>query len=49
MSVALEINNPNTGEDLQHLPPESLVEDLLAKVERIVETSGGIGSILARP
>lgn len=37
VSANLDIKNPNTGDDLEHLPPEQLVEDILEKEERIAE------------
>ncbi len=33
----LDIKNPNAAEDLEHQPPEKLVEDILAKEQRIIE------------
>lgn len=33
----LDIKNPNRVEDYEHMPPEKLVEDILAKEERILE------------
>lgn len=36
-SVNLDIKNPRGAEDLEHLPPEKLVEDILAKERRIME------------
>ncbi len=32
----LDIKNPHAAEDLEHLPPERLVEDILAKEQRII-------------
>ena len=36
VSVNLDIKNPSTKEDLEHMAPEKLVEDILAKEQRIV-------------
>jgi type I restriction enzyme M protein len=33
----LDIKNPNATEDLEHLPPEQLLEDILKKEQRILE------------
>ena len=33
----LDLKNPNAREDFEHLPPEQLVEDILAKERRIIE------------
>ena len=37
LSANLDIKNPNSAEALEHLPPEQLVEDILAKERRIIE------------
>ena len=37
LSANLDIKNPNAAEALEHLPPEKLVEDILAKERRIEE------------
>ncbi len=37
VSANLDIKNPDGGEKLKHLPPEKLVESILAKEERIIE------------
>ena len=37
VSCNLDIKNPNSAEALEHLPPEQLVEDILAKERRIIE------------
>lgn len=36
LSVNLDIKNPNAKEDFEHMPPEKLVEDLMAKEEKIL-------------
>lgn len=35
LSVNLDIKNPKAAEDFEHLPPDKLVEDILAKEEKI--------------
>ena len=47
VSVNLDIKNPNAAEALEHLPPEQLVEDILAKERRILEIMGEIKQVLA--
>ena len=37
LSANLDLKNPNSAETLEHLPPEQLVEDILAKERRIIE------------
>jgi len=46
LSVNLDIKNPNAAEDLEHLPPEKLVEDILAKEKLIIEIVGEIKGVL---
>ena len=46
-SVNLDVKNPNAAEALEHLPPEKLVEDILAKELRIVEIMKEIKKVLA--
>lgn len=46
VSVNLDIKNPNAAEALEHLPPEQLVESILAKERRIIEIMGEIKSVL---
>ncbi len=46
VSCNLDIKNPNAADSLEHLPPEKLVEDILAKERRIMEIMGDIGSVL---
>jgi type I restriction enzyme M protein len=36
VSVNLDIKNPNAAESLEHLPPEQLIEDILAKEREII-------------
>jgi type I restriction enzyme M protein len=46
----LDRKNPNAKADFEHLPPEQLVEDILAKEHRIIEIMGEIKELLgARP
>jgi type I restriction enzyme M protein len=37
LSVNLDVKNPNAAEDITHLPPEQLVEDIITKERRILE------------
>jgi type I restriction enzyme M protein len=46
LSANLDLKNPNTPEDLEHLPPEKLVEDILAKEHRIIQIIGDVGQLL---
>jgi len=48
LSVNLDLKNPNGPEDLEHAPPEQLVEDILAKERRIVEVVEDIRAALRR-
>jgi type I restriction enzyme M protein len=48
VSVNLDVKNPNAVEALEHLPPEQLVEDILAKERRIIEIMGQIKAVLAK-
>jgi len=48
LSVNLDIRNPNAAEDLEHLPPEQLVNDLLKKEQRIVALLAEVKAVLAR-
>jgi len=43
----LDRKNPNGQADFEHLPPEQLVEDILAKEQRIVELLGEVKAMLA--
>jgi type I restriction enzyme M protein len=47
----LDIKNPNAAEDLEHLPPEQLLEDIVQKEQRILEILGelkvDLGSVKA--
>jgi type I restriction enzyme M protein len=44
----LDIKNPNAKEDLEHLPPEQLAQDILKKELRIAEIMGEIKQLLER-
>lgn len=37
VSANLDIKNPNAGEDFEHMPPEQLVDDILAKEQKIID------------
>jgi type I restriction enzyme M protein len=37
LSVNLDVKNPNGKTDFEHLPPEQLVEDIIAKERKILE------------
>ena len=43
----LDLKNPRAAQDLEHLPPEQLVESILEKERRIIEIMGDIKQILA--
>jgi type I restriction enzyme M protein len=46
VSCNLDIKNPNSTAELEHLPPEQLVADILAKEQRIIEIMGEIQEVL---
>ena len=48
VSVNLDIKNPNASGTLEHMPPEQLVESILAKERRIVEIMDEIKTILRK-
>jgi type I restriction enzyme M protein len=48
VSCNLDLKNPKRAEALEHLPPEQLVEDILAKERRIIELMEEIKAELAR-
>jgi len=48
VSVNLDIKNPRGAPDLDHLPPEQLVADILEKEQRIVEIMGEIKTVLTK-
>jgi len=43
----LDLKNPNAAQDFEHMPPEQLVEDILAKEQRIIEIMQEIKAALA--
>ncbi len=45
-SVNLDIKNPSTKQDLEHLPPYQLADSILKKEERIMELMGEIKAVL---
>jgi type I restriction enzyme M protein len=47
VSANLDLKNPNSADALEHLPPEQLVEDILAKERRIIEIMHEIKADLA--
>jgi type I restriction enzyme M protein len=42
LSVNLDVKNPNGNEDIEHLPPARLVENILAKERKILSILEGI-------
>lgn len=48
VSVNLDIKNPKSRTDFEHLPPEKLAEDILKKEGRIAEIMTEIKQILDR-
>jgi type I restriction enzyme M protein len=48
LSANLDLKNPNAAEDLEHLPPEALAADILAKEQRIMELMREIQAELRR-
>ena len=48
LSVNLDIKNPNSKLDFEHLPPEQLVEDILKKEQQITEIIIDIKQLLLR-
>jgi len=46
VSVNLDLKNPNSAEALEHLPPEQLADDVIAKEERILQIMGEIKRVL---
>ena len=46
VSVNLDINNPNSPQDLEHRSPEELVESILQKEQRIAEIMAEIKQVL---
>jgi type I restriction enzyme M protein len=46
LSVNLDVKNPNAAADLEHLPPETLVEEIFLKEQRIFAIMEEIKAIL---
>jgi type I restriction enzyme M protein len=46
VSANLDLKNPNGKQDLEHLPPEQLLEDILAKEHGILEILRDVKSVL---
>jgi type I restriction enzyme M protein len=44
----LDRKNPRAKDDITHLPPEQLVDDILRKEQRIAEIMGNLGNLLAK-
>ena len=42
----LDVKNPNRADDYEHLPPEKLADDILAKEQRIAEIMAEIQAML---
>jgi type I restriction enzyme M protein len=47
LSANLDLKNPNRKQDLEHLPPDQLVESILAKEQRIAELIAEVRQVLA--
>lgn len=48
ISLNLDVKNPHSKEDVAHLPPEQLAENILTKEQRIAEIMGEIKELIAR-
>lgn len=48
ISANLDMKNPNSKQDLEHLPPEALVDEILAKERRILEIMEEIRGMLGK-
>lgn len=46
LSVNLDLTNPNSSDDFEHMPPEQLVEDILQKEGRILALMREIKTVL---
>jgi type I restriction enzyme M protein len=46
LSVNLDLKNPRAQKDLEHMTPETLVQDILAKERKIMEIVAEIGAAL---
>jgi type I restriction enzyme M protein len=47
LSVNLDVKNPTRKDDLEHLPPQELAENIIAKEKQIVELMNEIKSLLS--
>lgn len=47
LSANLDIKNPSRKQDLEHLPPEQLADDILKKEQRIAEIMTEVKQALA--
>ena len=47
VSVNLDIRNPNTSSDLEHLPPDKLIESILIKETKILQIVSELHNLLA--
>lgn len=48
LSANLDIKNPNAGDDFEHLPPDELLADILAKESRIIQIIQEIAQLLEK-
>jgi len=48
ISANLDIKNPNSKQELEHLPPAQLAEDILKKEQRIAEIMAEVRQLLER-
>ena len=46
VSVNLDIKNPNSGDPLEHLAPEALVESIMAREQQIMSLMAEIKKVL---
>lgn len=44
----LDIKNPASKQDFEHMPPEQLVKDIVIKEQRILEIMGKIREVLGK-
>jgi type I restriction enzyme M protein len=49
ISANLDIKNPNSKQDFEHLPPEQLADDILKKEQQIIGIINEIKQVLTRP
>ena len=48
ISANLDIKNPKSREEFEHLPPEQLIEDILQKENKIIEIMAEIKELLKK-